>query len=218
MPTLNLERQLQEQGFYLIAGLDEAGRGPLAGPVVAAAVILPPDLGPSTKWLRLVDDSKKLTPARRDTAFEYIQHNALSIGVGIADVSEIDYSGIGEANRNAMMRAVDDLLVVPNHLLVDFVTFTECSWSYSAIVRGDTISYSIASASIVAKVTRDRIMIESESLYPGYGFGTHKGYGTRRHLTMLATLGPSPIHRRSFSPVSNILRKQEQTRTNIPLV
>ncbi len=214
MPTLDLERQLHQQGTYLVAGVDEAGRGPLAGPVVAAAVILSPHLDPSTEWLRLVNDSKKLTPLQRETALRYIELHALAIGVGMASPEEIDSKGIAEANRRAMMRAVEHLLVTPHHLLIDYVTFKECVWPYSPIVRGDGLSYSIAAASVVAKVTRDRMMAEAESTYPGYGFGRHKGYGTPEHLRLLGLLGPSPIHRRSFAPVASTLSRYEKPSAN----
>lgn len=201
MPDLTLEQRLYHQGFYLVAGVDEAGRGPLAGPVVAAAVILPSDLSGSEPWLAAVDDSKRLSPAQRDKAIELIQRHAWAIGVAQESPEEIDRIGIGQANIRAMLRAVASLPVQPEHLLLDFVHLKECTLPFDLLVRGDGRSYSIAAASIVAKVTRDRLMREADVLYPGYFFAQHKGYPTPTHLTQLQALGPCPIHRRSFAPV-----------------
>ena len=206
MPTLDLELRLQRHGFSLVAGVDEAGRGPLAGPVAAAAVVLPPP-SPSTgrpflpQWLDLVDDSKKLTPVQRQRALEYIEAYATAIGVGMSTPQEIDSQGIGEATRCAMKRAIDSLTCRPSYLLIDYVKLPACGIPFQALIRGDSLSYSIAAASIVAKVTRDRMMEETDASYPGYDFSRHKGYATRQHLDRLALLGPSPIHRRSFGPL-----------------
>ena len=202
MPTFDIERRLKRQGFPLVAGVDEAGRGPLAGPVLAAAVILPLR-SPFPEWLGLVDDSKALTPRQRERALEHIELGALGIGVGLATPHEIDATGIAEATRVAMRRAIEGLAVRPSYLLIDFVHHMECDLPYRALIHGDSLCYSIAAASIVAKVTRDRMMEGAERSYPGYGFARHKGYATADHLRMLAALGPSPIHRFSFSPLRN---------------
>jgi ribonuclease HII len=204
MPDLALERRLHQQGFRLVAGVDEAGRGPLAGPVVAAAVILDPDLSESESWLALVDDSKRLSPARREKALAWIQQRALAVGVAQVDAEEIDRLGIGSANVEAMLGAVAKLHLPPQYLLLDFVHLKECSFPFTALVKGDSSSYSIAAASIVAKVTRDRLMQEADALYPGYHFARHKGYPTAQHLARLRALGPCPIHRRSFAPVRRV--------------
>ena len=208
MPTFNLELELQRQGFPVIAGVDEVGRGPLAGPVVAAAVALPPEC-PGSAWLRLVDDSKALTSLQRQKAMKQIEARATAIGLGMATHQEIDLQGIGSATRSAMLRAIDNLrsgngageVIRPSHLLIDFVKLPECGIPFLAMARGDSLSYSIAAASIVAKVARDSLMEEAETMYPGYGFSQHKGYPTPHHLRQLDLLGPSPIHRHSFSPL-----------------
>jgi ribonuclease HII len=201
MPDLSLEQGLYRRGVPLVAGVDEAGRGPLAGPVVAAAVILPPGLSGFEPWLGLLDDSKALSPARREGAVASIQRHALAIGVGQASPEEIDHLGIGRATIEAMMRAVAALPVQPAHLLFDFVHLRECPFPFQTVVRGDSLSYSIAAASDVAKVTRDRLMLEADARFPGYSFARHKGYPTARHLDLLRKLGPCDIHRRSFAPV-----------------
>ena len=201
MPDLSLERDLYSSGQTLVAGVDEAGRGPLAGPVVAAAVILPPDLSGSEEWLGLLDDSKRLSPAQRERAVASLQRNATAVGVGQAGPEEIDALGIGQANIQAMLRAVAELPVQPSYLLLDFVHLRECPLPFQPVVRGDQKSYSIAAASNVAKVTRDRLMLQADSLYPGYSFDRNKGYPTAHHLACLRELGPCDIHRRSFAPV-----------------
>ena len=213
MPTLDLERRLQQSNTTLVAGVDEAGRGPLAGPVVAAAVILPPSLEPSLKWLQLVNDSKKLSPLQRETALQEIEAHALAIDIGMASPQEIDSMGIAKANRSAMVRAIEGLPIKPHHLLIDFVALDECGLPYDAMVGGDALCYSIAAASVVAKVTRDRLMMEADVSYPGYEFARHKGYGTREHLRLLQLIGPSPIHRMSFAPVARLLAPPEETET-----
>ena len=201
MPDLSLEQQLYQQGFSMVAGVDEAGRGPLAGPVVAAAVVLPNDLSGLEPWLATINDSKKLSARQRERAVELIQENAWSVGVGQLSPQEIDRVGIGNACIQAMLAAVADLTVSPGHLLLDFVPLKQCEYSFDAIVKGDSRSYSIAAASIVAKVTRDRWMEQAETQYPGYFFARHKGYPTAAHRDILQKLGPCPIHRRSFAPV-----------------
>ena len=205
MPTFDLEMGLLRQGFFSVAGVDEAGRGPLAGPVMAAAVILAPRLALPEEapppWLDLVDDSKKLTPIQRRRALASIEANAAAIGLGTATPKEIDAAGIAEATRWAMRRAIDSLPLKPSYLLIDFVKLPECCIPFHALAHGDSLSYSIAAASIVAKVTRDRLMESEDAVYPGYGFSHHKGYATSQHLNLLALHGPTPIHRRSFSPL-----------------
>ena len=202
MPDLTLESGIHSRGVKFVAGVDEAGRGPLAGPVVAAAVILPPDLTGSEPWLQLLDDSKKLSRARRERAADAVHQHALAVGVGIVSPEDIDQMRIGRAALAAMLRAVEQLPFEPGHLLLDYIYVRECPYTYDTIVRGDSRSYSIAAASNVAKVTRDRLMVEAEETYPGYNFARHKGYPTKAHFQRLNELGPSPIHRRSFAPVA----------------
>tara|TARA_B100001013_G_scaffold7554_1_gene4678 strand:+ start:235 stop:858 length:624 start_codon:yes stop_codon:yes gene_type:complete len=207
MPTLDLELQLHREGKSLVAGIDEVGRGPLAGPVMAGAVILAPDVSPSESWLRYIKDSKKLTALQRGQASKVVQEKALYTSLGLADPNEIDVLGIAKATRLAMLRAIKALPLRPQHLIIDFVTLEESNLPFTAVLGGDDKSYSIAAASIVAKVARDRLMVEANTLYPGYGFHIHKGYGTAQHLKSLQLLGPSPIHRFSFAPV----RRARQT-------
>ncbi len=202
MPDLSLECAAYGRGIRLVAGVDEAGRGPLAGPVVAAAVIFPSDLTGKEPWLQLLDDSKKLTHSRRERAVEIVQEHALAVGVGMVGPEEIDQMGIGHAALAAMLRAVGQLSQTPGHLLLDFIYVRECPYTYETIVKGDSKSYSIAAASNVAKVTRDKLMVEAEEAYPGYDFAKHKGYPTKVHFERLNELGPCPIHRRSFAPVA----------------
>jgi ribonuclease HII len=197
------ETQARSQGRACVAGVDEAGRGPLAGPVVAACVVLPTDFS-----LDGIDDSKKLTERQREAAFERIRTGALSIGVGMAEPEEIDRINILQATWAAMRRAVLALSpsMTPDLLLVDGLAVPNLPCPDALpIVGGDAASASIAAASIVAKVTRDRLMCAFDSDYPGYGFAGHKGYGCASHLTALRSLGPCPIHRRSFSPVADCL-------------
>ena len=202
MPDLSVECAAYGRGIRLVAGVDEAGRGPLAGPVVAAAVIFPSDLTGKEPWLQLLDDSKKLTLSRRERAVEIVQEHALAVGVGMVGPEEIDQMGIGHAALAAMLRAVGQLSQTPDHLLLDFIYVRECPYTYETIVKGDSKSYSIAAASNVAKVTRDKLMVEAEEAYPGYDFAKHKGYPTKAHFERLNELGPCPIHRRSFAPVA----------------
>ena len=202
MPDLSLELALLREGVSPIAGADEAGRGPIAGPVVAAAVILSPDLRGDEEWLSLLDDSKRLTRIQRERAFAAVQEYALDWAVAVIDSREIDRVGIGVAALRAMMQAVDSLRRTPAHLLLDYVPVRQCSFPYDTVKKGDSRSYSIAAASNVAKVTRDSLMHEYESVFPGYGFARHKGYATRQHLEHLREVGPCSIHRRSFAPVA----------------
>lgn len=205
MPGLDLERQIQLRGYRLVAGIDEAGRGPLAGPVVAAAVVLPTELVGDEPWLKSINDSKRLSPSQRERAFELIHRNALAVGVGQSYHGEIDTLGILPATIEAMMQAVENLPVQPEHLLFDYIPLKNCGFPFQTVVKGDSISYSIAAASIVAKVTRDRWMQQANELYPGYEFGQHKGYPTAAHISRLKELGPCSIHRRSFAPVRDCI-------------
>ena len=193
---LRPERQLWKQGYHCVAGVDEAGVGPLAGPVVAAAVIFPPDAG-----IRGVDDSKKLTAATRVRLAEEIRAAALAVGVGVVPVEDIDRINIYHASLEAMRRAVAALAVAPEYLLVDARRVPGLDVPQLSLVKGDARSFSIAAASIVAKVTRDAMMAELDVLYPQYGFRLHRGYGTAAHLDALQRYGPCPAHRRSFGPV-----------------
>ncbi len=202
MPDLSLESGIHRRGIQFVAGVDEAGRGPLAGPVVAAAVILPPGLTGSEPWLQYLDDSKKLSHTRREHAADIVHEHALAVGVGMVGPEDIDRMGIGHAALAAMLRAVGQLHLEPGHLLLDFIQVRECPYTYDTIVKGDSLSYSIAAASNVAKVARDQLMVDAEAAYPGYAFARHKGYATKVHVERLRELGPCPIHRRSFAPVA----------------
>ena len=194
------ERALWGAGFALVAGVDEVGMGPLAGPVVAAAVILPVDVA-----IDGVVDSKKVPKAKRETLADLIHGSALGVGIGLVDVDEIDAINIYQAGLLAMRRAVEALPVVPNHLLIDARRIPECAIQQTCVDDGDATVYSIAAASIVAKVHRDRLMRDLDDRYPGYGFAAHAGYATAAHLTALRSLGPSPVHRKSFAPVRALL-------------
>ncbi|WP_376791946.1 ribonuclease HII [Thermoflexus sp.] len=199
-PTLVEEAALWRRGYRSVAGLDEAGRGAWAGPVVAAAVILPPDPGWLRQHLAGVRDSKTMSPAEREALFPEILRVAVAVGVGMAGPEEIDAIGIVPATRLAMERALKALAVTPDALIIDALTLA-VPLPQRVIVRADARCLSVAAASIVAKVTRDRWMVEMDRLYPGYGFAGHKGYGTPAHRQALRAHGPCPIHRRSFAPV-----------------
>jgi ribonuclease HII len=202
-PTFNEENAIRQNGYFRIAGIDEVGRGPLAGPVVAAAVILPGDF--EADWKHLVNDSKQVSPLTREKLFPYITEIALGIGVGQSDVKTIDSKGIAKATRLAMKKAVEQLSPPPDFLLVDYLHIPEIRLPQKGITHGDCLSFSIACASIIAKVTRDHLMAELDKIYPGYKFAEHKGYGTAEHLNCLRRLGPSPIHRCSFQPVKEMM-------------
>ncbi len=206
-PTLEAERRLWALGYFCVAGVDEAGRGPWAGPVVAAAVVLPPQREDLEEALAGVDDSKRLTPAQREDLFHTIHTVALAVGVGQASHEEIDALGIVPATQLAMKRALAALSPQPDYLLLDHLALPDVNIPQRSFVRGDAQVLSIAAASIIAKVTRDRIMVEMDARYPGYGFAQHKGYGTRAHREALARLGPSPIHRRTWAPVREVLTR-----------
>jgi ribonuclease HII len=193
---LAFERQAGSRGFRLIAGVDEAGRGPLAGPVVAAAVVLPTGL-----FIAGVDDSKKLSPDRREHLFDVIMAQALSVGVGFGPAELIDRINILQATRHAMLEAVSKLMPQPDMILIDGISTIDSPLPQKTIKKGDSLSLSIAAASIIAKVTRDRLMRELDRVYPGYGLAGHKGYGSATHLEAIRRLGPSPVHRLSFRGV-----------------
>lgn len=205
-PTLAFEQDLWQQGYSAVAGIDEAGRGAWAGPVSAGAVILPADDGILEK-LQGVRDSKLMTPAEREAMFDVITANAAAWAVGEADAAEIDRIGILNATKNAMKRAVEGLAVSPDHLLIDYVRLHDVTIPQIGIKHGDRLSLSIACASVLAKVTRDRYMRNTAAeLYPLYQFEQHKGYGTKLHQEALSQYGPCPIHRRSFRPLADDLR------------
>lgn len=208
-PNLDEEDKLKSQGYELIAGIDEVGRGALAGPVVASAVILPHPA--SLSWFGLVRDSKELDSRKRESFFELINKEAVAVGIGIVPPQVIDSINILKATRLAMMQAVENLPKQPAFLLIDRITLSQCPIAQRGITRGDKLCLSIACASIIAKVTRDHIMDEFDQIYAGYGFAQHKGYGTRKHISCLRKLGPSPIHRLYFAPVRNVIASQ-----NIP--
>lgn len=190
------EDRATSQGYSSVAGIDEAGRGPLAGPVVAAAVILPRDLR-----IEGINDSKKLAPALRESLYERICAEAISFGIGISDSNAVDRLNILQATLRAMEQAVGNLSIAADYLLIDGISSTSLLLPQRTIKKGDSLSISIAAASIIAKVTRDRMMIGYDQLYPGYGFAGHKGYGSASHMEAIAALGPSPIHRMTFRGV-----------------
>ena len=206
MPNLSLERAFLADGHTLIAGIDEAGRGAWAGPVVAAAVILPLDKPDLLSVLAGVNDSKKLTARQREHWAEVIEVTALGIGVGGAGPQEIDREGIVPATRAAMQRAVAMLHPAPHALLIDAVNLQSLiSLPQRFLNYGDSISLSIAAASIIAKVSRDQLMRGLETRHAGYGFARHKGYGTAQHRSALQSLGACAIHRRSFAPLRSLI-------------
>jgi ribonuclease HII len=190
------ERVLSSFGYQRICGIDEAGRGPLAGPVVAAAVIFP--VGFSIPGIR---DSKLLTPAQRDTLFTQISEKALSIGIGIVDNDLIDKVNILQATLLAMQKSVEQLQVKPDYLLIDALTLPGFGTRQKGIIHGDNLSISIAAASVIAKVTRDRLMCGYHGEFPEYRFNIHKGYGTQEHLEKIKQFGPCRLHRRTFRGV-----------------
>jgi ribonuclease HII len=197
------ERNLRRQGFSMIAGIDEVGRGPLAGPVVASAVILP-----ETFYVPGLNDSKKLSEAKRDMFYERIMAEALAVGIGVIHSGEVDEMNIYQATKKAMLTAVAQLSTKPDHLLIDAMEL-DLPIPQLSLIKGDARSISIAAASIIAKVTRDRMMKEYGKQYPQYGFEQNMGYGTSIHLEALASHGLTPWHRRSFSPI-----KEMQNRGN----
>jgi ribonuclease HII len=206
-PGLSEEQALWQTGVVRIGGIDEAGRGAWAGPVVAAVVILPPNEGLSQE-LHGVRDSKEMTPSQRQTWAEIIKLVAAAWAVGLASHAEVDRSGILPATRLAARRALEQLSDQPEYLLIDYLVLPEIRLPQLALVKGDARVLSIACASVLAKTARDALMVEMDAVYPGYGFARHKGYGTRLHQEALHSLGPSPIHRLSFTPVKALLPLQ----------
>jgi ribonuclease HII len=196
-PGLRLEQDLWAQGLRYVGGMDEAGRGALAGPVSAAIVVLPADPGIRSP-LSLVRDSKLLTPPERERAAQAVRERALAWGVGYASASEIDEVGILPATRLAMTRAVQSLPLLPEYLLLDYIHWPGLTSPHLVIPKGEWHSLSIAAASVIAKTERDRLMVELDGQYPGYGLARHKGYGTESHREAIGRLGPSAEHRRSF--------------------
>ncbi|MBI3968445.1 MAG: ribonuclease HII [Chloroflexi bacterium] len=200
-PTFELEAEHWGRGRRYVAGLDEAGRGAWAGPLVAAAVVLPDQPVACAGLLRWVRDSKQLAPDQRALAYDEVVAVARAIGLAVIPVELIDAIGVGQANRLALRLAAENLGVRPDYCLVDYFKVPRLALPQEGIVRGDATCLSIAAASIVAKCTRDRIMIELDSHRPGFGFANHKGYGTAEHRAALAELGVGPDHRRSFAPI-----------------
>jgi len=201
-PSRKFEKALFKQGFRMVAGVDEAGRGPLAGPVVAAAVIFSPDV----KKIKGLRDSKKLQPHVREELYAEIAARAQGIGIGMVGEKVIDEINILRATFLAMRLAISNLSVTPDHILVDGKSrIPKIRIPQTPIIGGDDISHSVAAASIVAKVTRDMIMDDVALIYPGWGFERHKGYGTEEHISKLFKKGPLPIHRKTFEPVCLIL-------------
>lgn len=197
---LTYEQRYWKQGVTSIAGIDEAGRGCLFGDVVAAAVILPPHV-----QIEEINDSKKLSAKKREACYEQIMEKAVAWGIGRVDAAMIDQINIKQAARLAMKKAVDALQVKPEQLLIDAETIA-CDTPQLAIIKGDALSQSIAAASIIAKVTRDRLCLEWERMYPEYGIAEHKGYATAKHREQILAFGPTPMHRRSF--LNNLMHEQ----------
>jgi ribonuclease HII len=202
-PTLDHERHLRSLGYAHVAGIDEAGRGCLAGPVVAAAVVLRPDTLETPDDLAGIDDSKRLTPAQRAELLPRVRHNAAAIGIGMVPAFLIDSLGIIRATRLAMELAVLYLARLPDALLIDALTLPALPVPQTALIHGDSLSYSIAAASIVAKTARDNWMVGLDRVYHAYGFAAHKGYGTTQHMRALDRWGSCPEHRATFRPLWN---------------
>lgn len=198
---MQYEKKARKEGYELIAGIDEVGRGPIAGPVVAAAVILPKDF-----FVEGINDSKKMSSKQRNDLYETINKEAISIGIGVVSAEEIDELNIYVATKKSMLLALQNMDIQPDFLLIDAVPL-HTLYPEQSLVRGDSLSISIAAASIVAKVYRDQMMEEYHKTYPEYGFATNKGYGTKSHLEAIHTYGPCAIHRRTFEPIKSILAK-----------
>lgn len=196
------ETELYNNGINFIAGIDEVGRGPLVGPVVTAAVILPKDF-----YDERINDSKKLTEKKRELLYDVIMKNAISVGIGMSSPEVIDEINILNATKKAMIEAVNNLSIKPEHLLIDAVKL-DIDIPQTSIIKGDAKSESIAAASIIAKVTRDRMMVELDKKYPMYDFKHNKGYGTKKHIEALYEYGPIKEHRKSFAPVSELTSKE----------
>ncbi|MDD3304346.1 MAG: ribonuclease HII [Clostridia bacterium] len=190
---LQIEEELYEKGYQYVCGVDEAGRGPLCGPVVAAAVILPQE-----ECIEGVNDSKKLSEKKREQLYDSIMEKAIAVGVGMSDVATIEKVNILNATKLAMKQAIENLKVKPDYVLIDGNQMIEITIPARTVISGDAKSESIAAASIIAKVTRDRMLLEFDKTYPQYGFAKHKGYGTKAHIEAIKEYGLSPIHRPSF--------------------
>lgn len=203
---LTIERSLWKKGFHVVAGLDEVGRGALFGPVVSAAVVFSPDITDTsgTRWLDAVDDSKRLTSSKRVRLAESILSAAAAVGVGFASPKEIDRQNVFWASMTAMKRALNELPLTPDFLLVDGVSLRNIDCPQMGITGGDGRSTTIAAASILAKVLRDDFLLRMDSLFPDYGLGRHKGYATRMHYKALERFGPTVLHRRSFRLLKNL--------------
>lgn len=199
---LVFERELYDKGIKFIAGVDEVGRGPLFGPVVAAAVILKKDYN-----LKGLTDSKKLTEKKRNEFYEIIKKDAVAIGIGIIDEKKIDEVNIYEATKLAMKEAINNLKIKPEHILIDAMPL-ELDIPTTSIIKGDSKSESIAAASVIAKVTRDSMMYEMDKKYPLYGFGSHKGYPTKKHIEALKEYGIIEGYRRTFTPVKDLIKEK----------
>ncbi len=199
VPTFAEEKLLFQQGYQFVAGVDEVGRGCLAGPVVAAAVILP--LKIKSRWLKQVRDSKLLDAPKREELSYFICGEAVAFGIGTIENTVIDTKGIVFATYAAMKMAIKQLIPAPEALLIDYLVLPDIKLPQKGVTDGDSLCLSIACASIVAKVNRDHLMVELDRTYPGYGLAEHKGYGTAEHMRCLSEKGPCPIHRRSFRPV-----------------
>jgi ribonuclease HII len=206
-PSLDKEIALLEQGYRFVAGLDEAGRGAWAGPVVAAAVILPLNQPDLARTLSGLNDSKKLTANRRELFFAIIHEIALAVGVGQSPPALVDQINVVGATRYAMQQALTGLALPPDFLLLDHLKLPAVKLPQDAYPKADALSLTVAAASVIAKVTRDRLMIELEEQYPGYGFDRHKGYGTSVHRLALVRLGPCLLHRLSYQPLKELRQK-----------
>lgn len=203
MNMLSNEKKIYKKGYNLIGGIDEVGRGPLIGPVVAACVILPKNF-----YMKEINDSKKLTEKKREYLYKIIYEKAIDIGIGIVDEKRIDETNILASTKEAMLKAIDNMQVKPEYLLIDAVKI-KTNTPYESIIKGDEKSESIAAASIIAKVTRDRMLIELDKKYPMYGFKTNKGYGTKKHIDAINKYGILESHRKTFKPVSEVINKQK---------
>ena len=199
---LKYEKELYDKGITLIGGVDEVGRGPLVGPVVAACVILPVNYS-----LPGLDDSKKLSEKKREKFYDIIMNDAISVGVGVVDAKKIDEINILEASRLAMKLAIEDMAIKPEFILSDAMKLDNQSIPYEAIIHGDALSLSIAAGSVIAKVTRDRMMYELDKKYPEYGFAKHKGYPTKEHIENLKKFGILDNYRFTYKPVSDLIKK-----------
>ncbi|MBO6047155.1 MAG: ribonuclease HII [Erysipelotrichaceae bacterium] len=199
---LSYEREARQQGYNVIIGLDEAGRGPLAGPLTVAGVIFPEGY-----YDERINDSKQLTEGKREELYDIIVENALAYSIEVLSVEEVDRLNVYQASKEGMLRIIRRIVPAPDYALTDAMPLGDAI-PHEAIIKGDALSMSIGAASILAKVTRDRLMKQYDELYPEYGFAKHKGYGTKAHLEALKTYGATPIHRRSFKPVKDVLYQQ----------